>query len=198
MKHEISENLKKNFEDIFDKMEKFDQFFNNGKNESDLTDCKIYFEQILNRVINGRIIEAEKNLDYLAERVLDLIDEEDIKFDKSPVKPCYTILRKKPSFRNDINVVRGFMYKKHIMNVRKINNIEFYCHVKFPHGIWSIKLQYGENIIIAFPSTDGYYYIDDYYSCQTHVSSKNISSMLFKRFKIDGIYQCWKLPDCEL
>lgn len=50
MKHEISENLKKNFEDIFDKMEKFDQFFNNGKNESDLTDCKIYFEQILNEL----------------------------------------------------------------------------------------------------------------------------------------------------
>jgi hypothetical protein len=91
-------------------------------------------------------------------------------------------------------VINGFTYKKNMMKKRKINDVEFYCHTKHQNGIWSIKLQQEDGFVIAFPSSDGYYYIDDYYSYQEYVLSKNIPNMLFKKFKINGIYQCWRNP----
>ncbi len=197
MKQEIARNLTQSFEDLFDKLNKFDKFFNNDRTSSEINDCKIHFEQVLIKVISSKtILDAEKNLDQLADYTLNLVDTDDEPiFEYSPKKPCYSILVKN-SRKNvpKFSVINGFTYKKNIMRKREINNVEFYCHIKHPNGIWSIKLQQEDGVVIAFPSSDGYYYIDDYYSYQEYVLSKNIPDMLLKRFKIDGVYQCWKNP----
>lgn len=196
MKQDIASSLVKNFDDVFDKLENFDKFYNRGETNKKIKDCKTICKYILDEVISDKSeLELKKNLEKITDYTLKLINsEEGPIFDNSPKKPSYNVLKRK--IKPKINIIEKFTYKENMMKERKFNGKEFYSHNKYPDGIWTTKLKEGKKYVFTFPSKDGYYYMDEYYSYKSYPYSKNIpDDIMLKKYKIDDVYQCWKTPD---
>ena len=192
MKSIIAKGIQDDFGSLYIQIKQFDKLFNNEKFSNEIDEMHNTYKDTLYKILINKNAVEEKNMENLVDKTLIMTEESDESFFKdSPKKPAYGTLKKNPL---RFKVHKIFYYKPEIMDMYIIDDEEFYYHIKYPDTLWTVKISNNNEMILCFPSSNGYLYIDRCYSFPPYVSNPYIKNALLEKYKIGSVYQCWKYP----